>query len=100
MFDLSATYPTSIELPNKHMKCNICNEFFTAKKYLDTYVRLKHNTVGNVDWVDTGKETEPTEGNNEVAFNDNDEQAKPREDRTGQGRIKGNPALLNSNSKP
>jgi len=82
VFDVSATYSKSIELPNKHVKCNICNEFFAAKKYLDTHVRFKHNNVGNVDQVDLGKERERTKGthsfpNNEVLLNDNDEQAEP-----------------------
>lgn len=41
-FDVSAGLPKSVKLPNKQVRCKICNESFTAKKYLDTHVRLKH----------------------------------------------------------
>ena len=83
-----------------HVKCIICNEFFTANKYLDTHVRFKHNNVRNVDRVDLGKERERTEGthsfpNNEVPLNDNDGRAEPRklpakkiENRRGQNQRK------------
>ncbi|CAH3153245.1 unnamed protein product [Porites lobata] len=33
-FDVSATFPRSVKLLRKPVKCDICNESFTAKKYL------------------------------------------------------------------
>ena len=41
-FDVSAGLPKSIKVPNKQVRYEICNESFTAKKYVDTHVRLKH----------------------------------------------------------
>ncbi|XP_014675269.1 PREDICTED: jerky protein homolog-like [Priapulus caudatus] len=44
LLDVTATLPKSIELPKKHVKCEICNGLFTAEKYLRTHVRFKHNS--------------------------------------------------------
>ena len=32
----------SVQLPNRSIKCEACNESFTAKNYLDSHVRWKH----------------------------------------------------------
>ena len=43
-FDVSATFPRSVKLLRKPVKCDICNESFTAKKYLETHIRFKHSS--------------------------------------------------------
>lgn len=42
--NITATLPKSVKLKNKSLKCNICQEFFSGKKYLDTHMRFKHNS--------------------------------------------------------
>lgn len=44
LFDVTAALPKYVNLPDKAIKCEICNESFAAKKYLDTHVRFKHNS--------------------------------------------------------
>lgn len=43
-FDVSATFPRSVKLLRKPVKCDICNESFTAKNYLETHIRFKHSS--------------------------------------------------------
>ncbi|KAJ7380544.1 hypothetical protein OS493_009010 [Desmophyllum pertusum] len=59
VFDVSATYPRSVKLSCKPVKCDICNECFTAKKYLETYIRFKHSE--NLHLEDLSKDKELTE---------------------------------------
>jgi hypothetical protein len=51
LFDVTTALPRSVKLPNKHVKCDICKKSFTAKKYLETHVRFKHNSSENCNLV-------------------------------------------------
>lgn len=42
LFDVSAGLSKTIQLPDKPVKCEFCNNSYAAKKYLDTHVRFKH----------------------------------------------------------
>ena len=42
LFDVTATLPKSTRLLDKPVKCDIYQESFATKKYLDTHVRFKH----------------------------------------------------------
>lgn len=43
LFDVSAGFPIkAVKLPDKLVKCEICNNLFAGKRYLDIHVRFKH----------------------------------------------------------
>ena len=42
LFHVTAALPKYVNLPDKGIKCEICNESFTANKYFDTHMRFKH----------------------------------------------------------
>ena len=70
-FDITSVLPTSVNLPKKPVECEICNEPFAAKKYLDSHVRWKHG--GDVNFkskpVSTPSYTESEEiSNNECTL--------------------------------
>ena len=58
--------PKSVKLPKRPVECEICNESFAAKKYLDSHVRWKHG--GDVNFkskpVSTPSYTESEEISN------------------------------------
>ena len=58
--------PKSVNLPKRPVECEICNESFTVKKYLDSHVRWKHG--GDVNFkskpVSTPSYTESEEISN------------------------------------
>ena len=47
LFDVTTALPRSVKLPSKPVRCDICQESFSAKKYLETHVRFKHNRSEN-----------------------------------------------------
>ena len=93
-FDVSATYPRSVKLSCKPVKCDICNQCFTAKKYLETHIRFKHSE--NLHLEDVSKDKELTEStkpyqSEETSTTNSNKQGKPVEsaatdNRRGQSR--------------
>ena len=43
LYDITATLSKSVKLNSKSLKCDVCQEFFSGKQYLDAHVRFKHN---------------------------------------------------------
>jgi hypothetical protein len=43
LYEITATLSKSVKLNSKSLKCDVCQEFFTGKQYLDAHVRFKHN---------------------------------------------------------
>ena len=39
-FDITNVFPKSVNLPKRQVECEICNESFAAKKYLDSHVQF------------------------------------------------------------
>ena len=70
-FDITSVLPKSVNLSKRPVECEICNESFAAKKYLDSHVRWKHG--GDVNFkskpVSTPSYTESEEiSNNECTL--------------------------------
>ena len=70
-FDITGVLPKSVNLPKRPVECEICNESFAAKKYLDSHVRWKHGGDVNFKYkpVTTPSYTESEEiANNECTL--------------------------------
>ena len=48
LYDITATLSIPVNLATKSVKCNFCQELFSGKQYLETHVRFKHATEGNL----------------------------------------------------
>ena len=42
LYDTTETLTKSVKFSSKSCRCNVCQESFTASKYLTNHVRLKH----------------------------------------------------------
>ena len=113
-FDVSATFPRSVKLLREPVKCDICNESFTAKKYLETHIRFKHSSDkeskdeirDNKDQTEYRKlhqnEETPTPSSSEQAEQPTVQRKSATIDKEDKrrGQIEGNPTPLHSSWKP
>ena len=44
LYDITAKLSRPVKIVTKSLQCNFCQEVFSGKQYLDTYVRFKHST--------------------------------------------------------
>eukprot|EP00794_Sanderia_malayensis_P021199 gene21199-23281_t len=61
LYDITATLSNAVNLvTKKSVKCDFCQEVFSGKQYLETHVRFKHATEGNLPEPSTHSSSKAT----------------------------------------